>query len=99
MVLADLLTATRYELNITVIVLNNGSLQMERDKIKAANKKEVGIDLTNPDFVKLAEACGWIGLRAASDTELEAVLEEALHTNAPTLVDIRTAQVFFPETK
>ena len=70
MVLADLLTATRYELNITVVVLNNESLQMERDKLKAANKKEVGVDLTNPDFVKLAEACGWKGLRATSDTKL-----------------------------
>ena len=99
MVLADLLTATRYELNITVVVLNNESLQMERDKLKAANKKEVGVDLTNPDFVKLAESCGWKGLRATSDNELESVLEEALNTNAPTLVDISTAQVFFPETQ
>lgn len=99
MVLADLLTATRYELGITVVVLNNESLQMERDKIQAEKKKEVGVDLTNPDFVKLAEACGWKGLRASSDTELESLLEEALNTNAPTLVDISTAQVFFPETK
>ncbi|MDN4492969.1 thiamine pyrophosphate-binding protein [Ureibacillus aquaedulcis] len=99
MVLADLLTATRYELNITVVVLNNESLQMERDKIKVANKKELGVDLTNPDFIKLAEACGWKGLRVASDKELESVLEEALNTNAPTLVDISTAQVFFPETE
>ncbi|RHW34101.1 thiamine pyrophosphate-binding protein [Lysinibacillus yapensis] len=99
MVLADLLTATRYELNITVVVLNNESLQMERDKLKVAKKKEVGVDLTNPDFVKLAEACGWKGLRADSDIELESVLEEALNTNAPTLVDISTAQVFFPETE
>lgn len=58
MVLADLLTATRYELNITVVVLNNESLQMERDKIKAEEMREVGVDLTNPDFIKLAEACG-----------------------------------------
>jgi len=99
MVLADLLTATRYELNITVVVLNNESLQMERDKIKAANQQEVGVDLTNPDFVKLAEACGWTGIRVDSDAELESVLEEALNTNAPTLVDIKTAQVFFPETE
>lgn len=98
MVLADLLTATRYGLNITVVVLNNESLQMERDKLKVAEKKEVGVDLTNPDFVRLAEACGWKGLRPTSDTELESVLEEALNTNAPTLVDISTAQVFFPET-
>ncbi|KGR76368.1 thiamine pyrophosphate-binding protein [Ureibacillus sinduriensis] len=99
MVLADLLTATRYGLDITVIVLNNESLQMERDKLEAAKKKEVGVDLTNPDFVKLAEACGWTGLRASNDSELESLLEEALNTKAPTLVDIRTAQVFFPETK
>ncbi|MBD8033357.1 thiamine pyrophosphate-binding protein [Solibacillus merdavium] len=98
MVLADLLTATRYGLNITVVVLNNESLQMERDKLKVAEKEEVGVDLTNPDFVKLAEACGWKGLRPASDSELESVMEEALNTNAPTLVDVRTAQVFFPET-
>ncbi|WP_338472932.1 thiamine pyrophosphate-binding protein [Niallia sp. XMNu-256] len=99
MVLADLLTAVRYELNITVVVLNNETLQMERDKIKAEKKKEVGVDLTNPDFIKLAEACGWKGLRATSDTELESVLQEALNTNAPTLVDIHTAQVYFPETE
>lgn len=99
MVLADLLTATRYELNITVIVLNNESLQMERDKIKAEEMREVGVDLTNPDFIKLAEACGWKGLRPSSDSELESVLQEALNTNTPTLVDISTAQVFFPETK
>ena len=98
MVLADLLTATRYKLNITVVVLNNESLQMEIDKLKVAEKEEVGVDLTNPDFVKLAEACGWKGLRPASDSELESVMEEALNTNAPTLVDVRTAQVFFPET-
>lgn len=99
MVLADLLTATRYGLDITVIVLNNESLQMERDKLKVAEKKEVGVDLTNPDFVKLAEACGWKGVSPSSDSELESLLEEALNTNAPTLVDIRTAQVFFPETQ
>lgn len=99
MALADLLTATRYELDITVVVLNNESLQMERDKLKVAKKEEVGVDLTNPDFVKLAEACGWKGLRPASDTELESVMEEALNTKGPTLVDISTAQVFFPETQ
>lgn len=99
MVLADLLTATRYELDITVVVLNNESLQMERDKLKVAKKEEVGVDLTNPDFVKLAEACGWKGLRPASDSELESVMEEALNTKGPTLVDISTAQVFFPETQ
>ncbi|WP_252503523.1 thiamine pyrophosphate-binding protein [Sporosarcina sp. Marseille-Q4943] len=98
MTLADLTTATRYGLDITVIVLNNGSLQMERDKINVMNKKEVGVDLTNPDFIKIAEACGWNGFHVATDPELESVLESALKTKAPALVDIQTSQAFFPET-
>lgn len=99
MTLADLLTATRYGLNITVVLFNNGSLQMERDKIKAADEKEVGVELTNPDFVKVAEACGWQGFRVESDTELEAALEKAFLANQPTFVDVYTEQAFFPETK
>lgn len=99
MTLADLLTATRYNLDITVIVFNNGSLQMEIDKMQAAGDRELGTQLTNPDFVQVAEACGWTGLRAETDSELETILEQAIRTNGPTLVDIPTAQEFFPETK
>nr|WP_231877274.1 thiamine pyrophosphate-dependent enzyme [Bhargavaea cecembensis] len=99
MVLADLMTAIRYGLDITVVVLNNESLQMEKDKIDVMGTRDIGTDLTNPDFVKLAEACGWKAFRPESDTEIESVLEEALNTGNPSLVDIETAQVFFPETK
>ncbi|WJY27521.1 thiamine pyrophosphate-binding protein [Sporosarcina trichiuri] len=99
MVLADLLTAARYHLNITVVVLNNGSLQMEVDKLKVLDAKGIGTELTNPDFVGVAEACGWTGFRPDSDQALESVLEEALRTDGPALVDVRTAQAFFPETE
>lgn len=99
MVLADLLTATRYGLDVTVVVLNNESLQMEVDKLKVLGAKGVGTDLTNPDFVKLAEACGWTGFRPESEEELESVMEQALNTGGPALVDIPTAQAFFPETE
>ena len=99
MTLADLLTAKRYGIKITVIVLNNESLQMERDKIKAEGGDEVGVGLTNPDFVKIAEACGWKGLHVESESSLEASIEEALQSDLPALVDIRTAQIFFPETE
>ena len=99
MTLADLLTAKRYGIKITVIVLNNESLQMERDKIKAEGGDEVGVGLTNPDFVKIAEACGWKGLHVESESSLEASIEEALQSDLPALVDISTAQIFFPETE
>ncbi|MFJ7972031.1 thiamine pyrophosphate-binding protein [Psychrobacillus sp. NPDC096389] len=99
MTLADLLTATRYNLDITVLVFNNGALQMESDKIQAAGDRELGTRLTNPDFVQVAKACGWTGFRAESDEDLESILAEAIHATGPTLVDIYTEQAFFPETE
>lgn len=99
MVLADLLTATRYNIDITVIVFNNGSLQMESDKIQAAGLKEIGTKLTNPDFVKVAEACGWTAFRVNNEGELESVIQNAIATTGPSFVDIPTAQAFFPETE
>ncbi|MET3575599.1 thiamine pyrophosphate-binding protein [Bhargavaea ullalensis] len=99
MVLADLLTATRYKLDITVVVLNNESLQMEADKLKVLGAKGVGTDLTNPDFVRLAKSCGWQAFRPESAEELESVMEKALNTVGPSLVDVQTAQAFFPETE
>lgn len=99
MVLADLLTATRYNLDITVIVFNNGSLQMESDKIQAAGLKEIGTKLTNPDFLKIAEVCGWKAFRVHDENKLESVIQSAISYAGPSLVDIPTAQAFFPETE
>lgn len=99
MTLADLLTATRYHLDITVIVFNNGALQMESDKMQVLGAREEGTQLTNPDFVQVAEACGWTGFRIDTDKDLESTLERAIHSVGPTLVDIQTAQAFFPETE
>ncbi|MFJ8063610.1 thiamine pyrophosphate-binding protein [Psychrobacillus sp. NPDC096426] len=99
MTLADLLTATRYHLDITVLVFNNGALQMESDKMQAVGAREEGTQLTNPNFVQVAEACGWTGFRADTDSELESILGDAIRTTGPVLVDIYTAQAFFPETE
>ena len=99
MTLADLLTASRYNLDITVIVFNNGTLQMESDKIQAAGLQEVGTKLTNPDFVKVAEACSWTAFRVNNEDELESTIQKAITTNGPCLVDIPTAKAFFPETE
>ncbi|BCJ87901.1 thiamine pyrophosphate-binding protein [Effusibacillus dendaii] len=100
MVLAELLTTVRYKLPIIVIVLNNHSLQMERDKMQAGGFQDTGsTELTNPDFVKLAEACGWQGIRVDRDNQLDTALQQALSRNKPTLVDITTSAVMHPETK
>jgi len=44
--------------------------------------------LHNPDFCKLAEDFGALGLRAASPAELSRVLPEALAANRPVVIEI-----------
>ena len=99
MTLADLLTASQHKIDITVIVFNNGSLQMESDKIQAAGDEEEGTQMLNPNFVSLALACGWRGYQIEEGKEMEMILEEAIRIKGPTLVDVFTEKAFFPETE
>jgi pyruvate oxidase len=99
MTLADLMTAVRYKLNMTVVILNNHALQMERDKMIVGGYAQKGTDLTNPDFVKIAEACSWKGYKVTGESELETILKEAFSNDWPTLVTIETAPIVHPETK
>jgi pyruvate dehydrogenase (quinone)/pyruvate oxidase len=96
--LAELSTAARYNLPITVIVVNNGHLQMENDRQKVGQHTELGSDLTNPDFVKVAEACGVAGFRVVDTADLESVLAQAMSLPGPALVDVSASDVIFPNT-
>jgi pyruvate dehydrogenase (quinone)/pyruvate oxidase len=96
--LADLSTAARYHLPITIIVVNNGFLQMETDRQMVSRHSKLGSDLTNPDFVKVAEACGLAGFRVQDSKELDQILSQALSLQGPVLVDVVTESVMFPNT-
>lgn len=99
MVLADLLTATRYELQITLIVLNNGTLQMERDKMIMTGLKPEGTKLTNPDFVQVAAACGWNAYRTENAEQLEEALIQSRTSKRAVLLDVLTAPIPHPDFK
>jgi len=96
---ADLLTAVRYEIDITVVVFNNHSLQMEKDKMVVGGYEPEGVSLTNPDFVQIAKGCGLKGFEVKTEEELEKVIAEALTFTGPVLVSVETAPVIHPETK
>lgn len=99
MVLADLATAVRYNLNITVIIFNNHTLQMEKDKMIVGGNIPKGVELTNPDFVKIAEANNWKGYKVGNEAELEEILARAFSEERPTLVAVDAAAIVHPETK
>lgn len=97
MVLAELLTAVRYKLNISLILFNNGSLQMEADKMRMKGLVPFGYDLTNPDFVTLAESCGWTAVRMNLFDEPEIVFNQALDSLKPVFIEVPTSRTPYPD--
>ena len=96
MSLGEFLTAVRYQLPITVIVVDNGYLAMEKDKMELKQMDSSLATVSNPDFAKFAEACGGIGYRVEQPGDLEGVLNAALNSDRATLVDVITKATHFP---
>jgi acetolactate synthase-1/2/3 large subunit len=90
----ELATAAQYNIAVKVVLLNNGYLGMVRQWQEMFYEKRYSYtDMTYaPDFVKLAEAFGVVGLRATKPAEVEAVLKQGLSINKPVLMDFRVSR-------
>ncbi|MFA5967806.1 MAG: acetolactate synthase large subunit [Sphingomonas sp.] len=80
-------TAVRLKLNITVLILNDGSYGMIRWKQANMGFADWGLTYGNPDFVKYAEAYGASGHRVESAAHLAAVIRHTLDTPGVHLID------------
>jgi acetolactate synthase-1/2/3 large subunit len=74
----ELETAVRLNLNIVVIIINDKAFGMIKWKQAGMGFPNFGMDMTNPDFVKLAEAYGARGWRPNSTAEFQSMLKQAL---------------------
>jgi acetolactate synthase-1/2/3 large subunit len=85
----EMATAVQYNLPVKVAVLNNGYLGMVRQWQELFYQRCYACTEMNaaPDFVKLAEAYGAVGLRASKPEEVEAVLRKAFDTPRPVIMD------------
>ena len=90
MTLQTLITAVEEKLPIKVFIINNHHLGMVRQWQELFYQQRYkGVALANPDFARVAEAFGAIGLRASQPDELEAVYRRALAvTDRPVVVDV-----------
>jgi acetolactate synthase-1/2/3 large subunit len=90
----ELATAAQYKINVKIVLLNNGYLGMVRQWQELFYEKRYSYtDMTYaPDFVKLAEAYGVVGLRAEKPEEVEAVLKHGLSLDRPVLMDFRVSR-------
>jgi acetolactate synthase-1/2/3 large subunit len=94
MTMQDLSACVQYQLPVKVFIINNRYLGMVRqwqELFYGGKYSEVDLEV-QPDFVKLAQAFGATGLRAERPGELRAVIEKAVATPGPVVVDIVTAR-------
>ena len=100
MMTQELATAVQYKIPVIVAVMNNSTLGMVRQWQELFFKRRYSeVDLSvSPDYVKLAEAYGAVGLRATKMEEVGPVIQEALKSKKPVVIDfvIRTEENVYP---
>jgi pyruvate dehydrogenase (quinone) len=88
MLMGDLLTLRQLHLPVKIVLFNNSSLGFVELEMKAAGILDFVTDLLNPDFAKMAEAAGVLGLNAETPEQVRPMLAEALRHGGPALVEV-----------
>jgi len=88
MLLGDLLTLRQLRLPVKVVVFNNSTLGFVELEMKAAGWLPYGTDLVNPDFAKLAQSAGILGIRVEDPKDLRPALQTAFAHEGACLVDV-----------
>jgi acetolactate synthase-1/2/3 large subunit len=91
----ELGTASQYRLPVKLFILNNEYMGMVRQwqELTYSGRYSESYSDSLPDFVKLAEAYGWKGIRIEGQQELEPGIGEMLDYDGPVLVDCRVAKL------
>jgi len=91
----ELGTATQYRLPVKVFILNNEYMGMVRQWQQLTYESRYSNSYSDalPDFVALAEAYGWKGLRIDDEAGLDAGIQAMLDHDGPVMVDCRVAKL------
>jgi len=89
MTMQEMSTAVQYSLPIKIFILNNEYMGMVRQWQELLHDKNYSESYTAalPDFVKLAEAYGCVGIRATKPEELDDKIIEMINTDRPVIFD------------
>ncbi len=94
MTMQEISTAVQYNLPIKIFILNNQYMGMVRQWQELLHEKNYSESYTEalPDFVKLAEAYGCVGIRAENPDELDEKIEEMINIDRPVIFDCHVDQ-------
>jgi acetolactate synthase-1/2/3 large subunit len=95
MTMQEMSTAVQHQLPIKIFILNNQYMGMVRQwqQLLHGNRISHSYVESLPDFVKLAEAYGCVGLRAERPGELDDAIDEMIKVKRPVLFDCRVANL------
>jgi pyruvate dehydrogenase (quinone) len=88
MLMGDILSLRQLKLPVKLVIFNNNSLGFVELEMKAAGLLPYATDLVNPDFAKIAEAAGMLGVSVEKPEDVRSALRSALSHNGPALVDV-----------
>jgi len=90
----EMSTAVQYNLPVKIFILNNQYMGMVRQWQELLHEKNYSESYSKalPDFVKLAEAYGCVGIRAEDPAELDEKIEEMINTDGPVIFDCHVDQ-------
>ena len=89
MTMQEMSTAVQYKLPIKIFILNNKYMGMVRQWQELLHEKNYSESYTAalPNFVKLAEAYGCVGIQAKKPDELDEKIKEMISINKPVIFD------------
>jgi acetolactate synthase-1/2/3 large subunit len=95
MCIQEMSTAIQYDAPIKIFILNNQYMGMVRQwqQLLHGNRLSHSYTEAMPDFVKLAEAYGGVGIRAEKPDELDDAIEEMIRVRRPVIFDCRVANL------
>jgi pyruvate dehydrogenase (quinone)/pyruvate oxidase len=87
MLMADFVTAVKYQLPIKVVIIKNNTLgQIKWEQMVFLGNPEYGVDLHPIDFAEFAHACGGAGFTADDPADCGRVMREFLNTPGPAVL-------------
>jgi pyruvate dehydrogenase (quinone)/pyruvate oxidase len=88
MLMGELATCVKYQLNVKIIVIKNNALgQIKWEQIVFLGNPEYGCELQPIDFAGVARACGAVGFTVDDPAACSSTLREALAQQGPVLVE------------
>ncbi len=92
MLMGDVLSLKQHKLPVKVIIFKNESLAFVELEMKASGFLNFATDLHSPNFAKIAEGAGLLGLTAETPDQVEPMIAQALKHDGPALVEVLVAR-------